>query len=142
MSPEAEKDLKTILKKIHFTDDAQVMKQLVDQSLQVKIRMGQIRRKIVIMSGKGGVGKSMTTANISLAFARQGTEWTLLAPLLFPPILLTVNIPQSVILQRNDVFWILTVVMICSAALHAPSTAPIARPVEPVDAHLPVSVRP
>ncbi|MDC4204537.1 MAG: Mrp/NBP35 family ATP-binding protein [Candidatus Manganitrophus sp.] len=74
MSPEAEKDLKTILKKIHFTDDAQVMKQLVDQSLQVKIRMGQIRRKIVIMSGKGGVGKSMTTANISLAFARQGNK--------------------------------------------------------------------
>ena len=69
-----EKDLKTILKKIHFTDDAQVMKQLVDQSLQVKIRMGQIKRKLVVMSGKGGVGKSMTTANLALAFARQGQK--------------------------------------------------------------------
>jgi len=68
----AEKDLKTILKKIHFTDDAQVMKQIVDQSLQVKLRMGRIRRKIVVMSGKGGVGKSMTTANLSLALARAG----------------------------------------------------------------------
>ncbi len=67
-----EKELKTILKKIQFTDDAQVMKQLVDQSLQVKIRMGQIRRKIVVMSGKGGVGKSTTTANLALAFARAG----------------------------------------------------------------------
>ncbi len=71
---EAQKDLKTILKKIHFTDDAQVMKQLVDQSLQVKIRMGQIRRKLVVMSGKGGVGKSMTTTNLSLAFARRGNR--------------------------------------------------------------------
>jgi len=68
----AEKDLKTILKKIHFTDDAQVMKQIVDQSLQVRLRMGRIRRKIVVMSGKGGVGKSMTTANLALALARAG----------------------------------------------------------------------
>ncbi len=67
-----EKDLKSILKNIQFTDDAKVMKQLVDQSLQVKIRMGQIRRKIVIMSGKGGVGKSTTTVNLALAFARAG----------------------------------------------------------------------
>ncbi|MEK7702929.1 MAG: P-loop NTPase [Nitrospirota bacterium] len=67
-----QKSLKEILKKIQFTDDAQVMKQLVDQSLQVKIRMGQIRRKIVVMSGKGGVGKSTTTANLALAFARAG----------------------------------------------------------------------
>lgn len=67
-----EKDLKTILKKIRFTDDAQVMKQLVDQSLQVKIRMGAVRRKILVISGKGGVGKSMTTAHLALAFARAG----------------------------------------------------------------------
>jgi ATP-binding protein involved in chromosome partitioning len=67
-----EKPLKDVLKKIQFTDDAQVMRQLVDQSLQVKIRMGQIRRKIVVMSGKGGVGKSTTTANLALAFARAG----------------------------------------------------------------------
>jgi len=68
----AEKDLKTILKKIQFSDDAKVMAQLVDQSLAVKVRMGAIKRKIVVMSGKGGVGKSMTTANLSLAFARAG----------------------------------------------------------------------
>lgn len=67
-----EKDLKTILKKIAYRDDAQVQKQLVDQSLQVKIRMGRVKRKIVVMSGKGGVGKSMTTTNIALAFARAG----------------------------------------------------------------------
>ncbi len=70
MAPE--KEIKSILKKISFTDDAQVMKQIVDQSLQVKMRMGRIRRKLVVMSGKGGVGKSMTTANLSLALARAG----------------------------------------------------------------------
>ncbi|MFQ5587444.1 MAG: Mrp/NBP35 family ATP-binding protein [Nitrospiria bacterium] len=68
----SEKDLKAILKNIEYRDDAQVQKQIVDQTLQVKIRMGRVKRKIVVMSGKGGVGKSMTTANMALAFARAG----------------------------------------------------------------------
>ncbi len=66
------KDIKTILTKLQFQDDAQVMQQIQDQVLQVKTRMGLIRRKLVIMSGKGGVGKSMTTVNLALALARQG----------------------------------------------------------------------
>ncbi len=68
----SEKNLKTILKNIEYRDDAQVQKQIVDQLIDVKIRMGRIKRKIVVMSGKGGVGKSMTTANLALAFARAG----------------------------------------------------------------------
>jgi ATP-binding protein involved in chromosome partitioning len=67
----APNDLKTILGKLQFPDDAQVMRQIVDQTLQVKLRMGRIKRKIVVMSGKGGVGKSMSTVNLALAFARQ-----------------------------------------------------------------------
>ena len=70
MAPE--KDLKSILSKLQYPDDAQVMKQIVDQTIQVKTRMGRIRKKIVVMSGKGGVGKSMATVNLALAFARQG----------------------------------------------------------------------
>ncbi|MBN4054580.1 P-loop NTPase [Nitrospira defluvii] len=73
-----EKDLKTILGKLKYRDDAQVMKQLVDNTLQVKLRMGKIKRKMVVMSGKGGVGKSMTTANLALAFARAGRRVGLL----------------------------------------------------------------
>jgi len=72
LSPE--KDLKTILDKLQYQDSAQVQRQLVDQTLQVKIRMGQIKRKLVIMSGKGGVGKSMTTSNLALAFSRLGNR--------------------------------------------------------------------
>jgi len=67
-------DLKTILGKLQFPDDAQVMRQIVDQTLQVKMRMGRIKRKIVVMSGKGGVGKSMSTVNLALAFARRGDK--------------------------------------------------------------------
>lgn len=67
----APNDLKTILGKLQFPDDAQVMRQIVDQTLQVKLRMGRIKRKIVVMSGKGGVGKSMSTVNLALAFARR-----------------------------------------------------------------------
>jgi ATP-binding protein involved in chromosome partitioning len=66
------KDIKSILTKLQFQDDAQVMQQIQEQVLQVKTRMGLIRRKLVVMSGKGGVGKSMTTANLALALARQG----------------------------------------------------------------------
>ena len=67
-----EKDLKSILSRIQYPDDAKVMQQLVDQTLQVKTRMGLIRRKLVVLSGKGGVGKSMVTVNLALAVARQG----------------------------------------------------------------------
>ena len=69
---EQTKSLKSILSKLQYPDDAQVMKQLIDQSLAVKTRMGRIKRKILVLSGKGGVGKSMTTVNMALAFAKLG----------------------------------------------------------------------
>jgi len=37
-----------------------------------------IRRKLAILSGKGGVGKSMTTVNLALAFARQDQQVAIL----------------------------------------------------------------
>jgi ATP-binding protein involved in chromosome partitioning len=74
----AEKDLKSILRKLRYSDDAKVVEQITDQMRQVQARMAGIKNKLVVMSGKGGVGKSMTTVNLGLAFARLGARVGLL----------------------------------------------------------------
>ena len=69
-----EKDLKAILGKLKYSDDAKVLEQISENTKQVHARMASIKHKLVVMSGKGGVGKSMTTVNLALAFARQGAK--------------------------------------------------------------------
>ena len=73
-----EKDLKAILGKLKYSDDAKVVQQITEQMRLVQARMAGIKHKLVVMSGKGGVGKSMTTVNLALAFARQGAKVGLL----------------------------------------------------------------
>jgi ATP-binding protein involved in chromosome partitioning len=73
-----QKDLKSILGKLQYTDDAKVVQQITVQMRQVQARMAGIKNKLVVMSGKGGVGKSMTTVNLGLAFARRGARVGLL----------------------------------------------------------------
>ncbi len=41
---------------------------------ELKSRMGKIKHKIAIISGKGGVGKSTVTVNLATAFAMQGNR--------------------------------------------------------------------
>ena len=42
------------------------------QDLEIKERLGRIKNKILVMSGKGGVGKSSIAAYLSVALAKRG----------------------------------------------------------------------
>jgi len=42
-----------------------------EQERRLKASMGRIKHKIVVLSGKGGVGKSTVTANLGMALARR-----------------------------------------------------------------------
>lgn len=58
-----------------------------DQQMeQIKIRMSKIKHKIAIISGKGGVGKSLVTVNLAAALADRGEVAVLDADLTGPTI--------------------------------------------------------
>jgi len=46
--------------------------QHLQQDVEIKERLGRIKNKILVMSGKGGVGKSSVAAYLSVALAKRG----------------------------------------------------------------------
>ena len=51
-------------------DDRKKQQQL--QDMMIKENMGKIKHKIIVMSGKGGVGKSMVASNLALGLVKKG----------------------------------------------------------------------
>lgn len=61
-------------------------------------KLNQIRHKIIILSGKGGVGKSTIASNLALAFQKLGLKIGLLDIDLCGP-----SIPKIIGLQEKEV---------------------------------------
>ena len=62
--------------KIHDNvEDAQTPKKVqTEQDVSVDRSLKKIKNKLIILSGKGGVGKTSTSVNLSLALAKKGFD--------------------------------------------------------------------
>ena len=55
-------------------DPSQRKDPLAEQEAKVKGSLDRIKQKFIVMSGKGGVGKTSTSVNLSIALANQGRK--------------------------------------------------------------------
>lgn len=73
-------------------------KQMIEQQLNLSRNLGQIKYKIAVMSGKGGVGKSTVAANIAEAFQKEGFTTGILDADIHGP-----NIPKMLGVEDHDI---------------------------------------
>lgn len=73
-------------------------KQMIEQQLNLSRNLGQIKYKIAVMSGKGGVGKSTVAANIAEAFQKEGFTTGILDVDIHGP-----NIPKMLGVEDQDI---------------------------------------
>ena len=73
-------------------------KQMIEQQLNLSRNLGQIKYKIAVMSGKGGVGKSTVAANIAEAFQKEGFTTGILDADIHGP-----NIPKMLGVEDQEI---------------------------------------
>lgn len=73
-------------------------KQMIEQQLNLSRNLGQIKYKIAVMSGKGGVGKSTVAANIAESFQKEGFTTGILDADIHGP-----NIPKMLGVEDQDI---------------------------------------
>ncbi|MFQ5481207.1 MAG: P-loop NTPase, partial [Nitrospinaceae bacterium] len=77
-----------------------IIEQVVGQREKLRSRLDQIKNKVALVSGKGGVGKSSITANIAACLVTRGQRVGVLdADLNGPSICHLLGIPNEVKLQ-------------------------------------------
>ena len=74
-------------------------KQMIEQEIKLSRNLGQIKYKIAVMSGKGGVGKSTVAANLAETFQKLGYSTGILDSEIHGP-----NIPKMLGLEGEDLF--------------------------------------
>ena len=72
--------------------------QMIQQDIRLAKNLGQIKHKIVVMSGKGGVGKSTVAANIAETLQAMGYKTGILDADIHGP-----NIPKMLDVEGKDV---------------------------------------